>query len=217
MAPRPSQEGSPSLGTLGSSWDDPREVPARPWSGLGPSLGRLGVSPGILGASRERLGTSWGRLGSDSKKNLVLLTDVCSQLWSPELHFSSPRCRESTIEQKIAFRNRHRFLIDFGANLRPFSIQKLSKIASKTDLERHRFFDRFLHRFFLGFGCILGANLELCWGHVGSENRPRAAQHAFQDACGSQNPPRAPKWLQNGAPDAPKWCPRRFILDGFWW
>ena len=116
-----------------------------------------------------------------------------SQLRPSTLEKSSHRCRESTIFQKIAFRNRHRFLIDFGANLPPFSLQKSSKIASKTDLERHRFFDRFLHRFFLRFGSILGPNLGPCWGHVGSENRPRAAQDAFQDAFGSQNPPRPPK------------------------
>ena len=134
------------------------------------------------------------------------LIGFCCQLGPPEPHFSSPRCRESTIEQKIAFRNRHRFLIDFGANLPPFSLQKSSKIASKTDLETHRFFDRFWHRFFLRFGSILGPNLGPCWGHVGSENRPRAAQDAFQ----------APIWLQNGAPDPSKWCPRPFILDRFW-
>ena len=117
----------------------------------------------------------------------------CFQLGPPNLEKSSPRCRESTIFQKIVFRNRHRFLIDFGANLPPFSFPKSTKIASKTDLERHRFFDRFLHRFFLRFGSILGPNLGPCWGHVGSENRPRAAQDAFQDAFGSQNPPRPPK------------------------
>ena len=91
------------------------------------------------------------------------LIDSCSQLGPPEPYFSSHRCRESTIQQKIVFRNRHRFLIDFGANLRPFFLPKSTKIVLKTDLERHRFFDRFLHRFFLHFGSILGPMLGPCW------------------------------------------------------
>ena len=41
----------------------------------------------------------------------------------------------------------------------PFSLPKSIKIAPKMDLERHRFFDRFWHRFFLDFGSILEANL----------------------------------------------------------
>ena len=56
-------------------------------------------------------------------------------------------------------------MIDFGANLLPFSIPKSTKIASKTDLERHQFFDRFLHRFFIDFGSILGPKLGPCWPH----------------------------------------------------
>ena len=43
------------------------------------------------------------------------LIDFYSQLRPPESQKSSPRCSESTIFQKIAFRNWHRFLIDFGS------------------------------------------------------------------------------------------------------
>ena len=60
---------------------------------------------------------------------------------------------------------RHRFLIDLGANLPPFSFPKSTKILSKIDFKRHLFFDRFLHRFFLHFGSILGSKLGPCWPH----------------------------------------------------
>ena len=35
----------------------------------------------------------------------------------------------------------------------------------KIDFKRHRFFDRFLYRFFLCFGFILGPKLRPCWPH----------------------------------------------------
>ena len=93
------------------------------------------------------------------------LIDVGSQLGPPEPKKSSPHCRESTIFQKIAFRNWHRFLIDLGANLPPFSFPKSTKILSKIDFKRHLFFDRFLHRIFLDLGSIWEANLGPCWPH----------------------------------------------------
>ena len=55
------------------------------------------------------------------------------------------------------------FWFDFGANMPPFSFQKSIKIGSKLELGRHRFFDRFLHWFFIDFPSIWDANLELCW------------------------------------------------------
>ena len=61
------------------------------------------------------------------------------------------------IQDKIDFKSH------FGTNLAPFSLPKSIKIAPKIDLERHRFFDHFLHRFFFDFGSILGAKLEPCW------------------------------------------------------
>ena len=97
------------------------------------------------------------------------LMGFCSQLRPPEPHGSSPRCSESTIYQKIAFRILHRFFIDFGANMPPFSLQKSTKIASKIDLGRHQFFDRFLHRFFIDFCSIWEANLAPCWRHFRSK------------------------------------------------
>ena len=91
------------------------------------------------------------------------LLGFCCQLRPPEPHGSSPRCSESTIFQKIAFRNLYRFFIDFGANMLPFSLQKSTTITSKIDLGRHHLFDRFLHRFFIDFCSILEANLAPCW------------------------------------------------------
>ena len=97
------------------------------------------------------------------------LIDFCFQLGPPEPKKSSPHCRESTIFQKIAFRNWHRFLIDLGANLPPFSLPKFTNIPSKIDFKRHRFFNRFLHRSFLDFGSILEANFGPCWPHFPSK------------------------------------------------
>ena len=85
------------------------------------------------------------------------LIDVYSQLRPPESQKSSPRCSESTIFQKIAFRNWHGFLIDFGANLAPFCFPKSTKNAPKTNPKTHQNFDRFLRRFFLVLGSVLGA------------------------------------------------------------
>ena len=96
------------------------------------------------------------------------LIDFYSQLRPPESQKSSPRCSESTIFQKIAFRNWHRFLIDFGANLAPFCLPKSTKILPKIDPKMHQIFDRFLHRFFLHFGSILGPKLGPCWPHFRS-------------------------------------------------
>ena len=55
------------------------------------------------------------------------------------------------------------FWFDFGANMPPFSLRKSIKIASKLELGRHRFFDWFLHWYFIDFPSIWDANLELCW------------------------------------------------------
>ena len=86
------------------------------------------------------------------------LADFYFQLRPPESKKSSPRCSESTIFQKIALRNWHRFLIDFGANLAPFCLPKSSKILPKIDPKMHQIFDRFL----VGFGST--------WTHLISKN-----------------------------------------------
>ena len=45
----------------------------------------------------------------------------------------------------------------------PFCLQKSIKIAPKTDSKRHQTFDRFLLRFSLHFGSVLGTKLGPCW------------------------------------------------------
>ena len=71
----------------------------------------------------------------------------CFQLGPPEPKKSSPRCRESTIFQKII----------------PFWLPKSFQILPKIDPKMHQFFNRFWHRFvyrFLtDFGSQLGAML----------------------------------------------------------
>ena len=47
----------------------------------------------------------------------------------------------------------------------PFSFSKSTKIFSIIDFRRHRFFDRFWHRFFHDFCSIWEANLGPCWPH----------------------------------------------------
>ena len=91
------------------------------------------------------------------------LIDFYSQLRTPESQKSSPRCSESTIFQKIAFRNWHRFLIDLGASLASFCFPKSTKILPKVDPKMNQIFDRFLDRFCLHFSSNLGPNLEPCW------------------------------------------------------
>ena len=100
-----------------------------------------------------------------------LLIDFCSQLRLPESQKSSPGCSESTIFQKIAFRNWHRFLIDYGGNLPPFCLPKSTTILPKIDSKMHQFFDRFLDGFWDGFlmdfGSQLGAMLAAFSAHKG--------------------------------------------------
>ena len=169
------------------------------------------------------------------------LIDFYSQLRPPESQKSSPRCSESTIFQKIALRNWHRFLIDFGANLAPFCLPKSSKILPKIDPKMHQIFDRFLHRFFVHFSSNLGPKLGPCWplfrpkwgGSVGL--RPVLCCVAFFNRFfsnfWSQGPMGYPIfgpqvrwgtpflvdfWTQFGANLAPSWATlvQELVLDG---
>ena len=87
------------------------------------------------------------------------LIDVCFQLRPPESQKSSPGCSQSTIFQKIAFRNWHRFLIDFGINLAPFCLPKSIKTSLKIDPKRHQqkrsIFGSIFNRFLIAFGANL--------------------------------------------------------------
>ena len=113
------------------------------------------------------------------------LIDFWCQLRPLDPQESSPRCSESTIYQKIVFRNLYQFFFDFGANMPSFSFQKSINNASKLRLGRHHFFDWFLHRFFIDFPSIWVANLELCWAlrHAqdASKTLPRRLPQGSQD------------------------------------
>ena len=84
----------------------------------------------------------------------------------------------------------------------PFSFQKSIKITPKPDLERHRF----LINCCIDFLSILVRFGNPAWNQKGaagkgdwSLNSPRGRPDASEDALDVQNPPRTPKWTQNGS------------------
>ena len=91
------------------------------------------------------------------------LMGFCSQLRPLEPQESSPRCSESTIYQKFAFRNLYWFFIDFGATKLPFSFQNPPKSLRKSILEGIRFLIDFSIDFLMDFCWIWGGNLAPCW------------------------------------------------------
>ena len=111
------------------------------------------------------------------------LMGFCSQLRPPEPQKSSPRCSESTIFQKIAIRILHRFSIDVGANMPPFSLQKSIKILPKIDPKMHQFYDRFLHRCFIDCPWILEAKTEPSWDENRTKKRCRLGMPIFEKSC----------------------------------
>ena len=82
-----------------------------------------------------------------------------------------------------------------------FMKPKSTKIASKINLERHRFLNRFVHRIFIDFGSILEANLAPCWllkslgGHPKCLPRHGEPESAQTPSRLRQNPPRLPPGL----------------------
>ena len=134
--------------------------------------------------------------------------------------------------QKIALRSWHRFLLDFGANMLPFFLQKSTKILPKIDSKMHQFFDQFLHRF-LESTCFHfpppdppKSHLELvlkCIGYhidfnivffndfeefLGANMGPkRRSAGAGETQSGPRKPQRRPKTPQ-GSQDGPKTAPR---------
>ena len=134
------------------------------------------------------------------------LMRFCYQLRPPEPEKSSPRCSESTIFQKIAFRTWHRFLIDFGANLPSQNPSKSFQKPSPRAII-------FLIDFWIDFLSILAPS----WSHVGHFSRPRRFQDAsktIQDAF--KNPldrPRRPKRPPNLPRSPPDLDFGRFLID----
>ena len=82
-----------------------------------------------------------------------------------------------------------------------FSLLKSTKIASKIDLERHRFFDRFWHRFFLHFGSILGPKLGPCWPLFRHKTPSRPTKKASKMNPNAQNGPKYVLDLFRSPPD----------------
>ena len=97
------------------------------------------------------------------------------------------------------------FWFDFGANLAPFYPPKSTKILQKSDPKSHQNFDRFLLRFFLDSGSVLGTKLEPCWPPFSSQDAPRRPKD------GHKTPQDAPKTAKD-TPRRPKTTPRRPLV-----
>ena len=91
------------------------------------------------------------------------LIGFCFQLGPPEPEKSSPRCSESTIFQKIVLRSWHRFLIDFGANMPPFSTKNRPATSQKS-IPRGIIFST---DFCIDFSTMLLRFWRPTWLHVG--------------------------------------------------
>ena len=101
----------------------------------------------------------------------------------------------------------------------PFCPPKSTKILPKSDPKRHQNFDRFLLRFFLDSGSVLGTKLEPCWPPLSSQDAPRRPKD------GHKTPQDAPK-IPKDTPRRPRTPPRRpqgaqnppqtTILEGCW-
>ena len=92
-----------------------------------------------------------------------------SQLASPDPDFSSPRCSESTIFQKMPFEVNIDLYSDFRSEMFLFSIPKYIKIVSKFDLKNPSCFRMLFAWIFTHFGSIFEANLVPCWPLFRSE------------------------------------------------
>ena len=110
----------------------------------------------------------------------------------------------------------------FGSILVPtwlhFTLPNPPKSFKKSDPKSHQNFDRFLLRFFLDSGSVLGSKLEPCWPPFSSQDalrRPKDGQKTPQDAPKTakdtprrpKTPPRRPQGAQNP--------PQTTILEGF--
>ena len=139
------------------------------------------------------------------------LMGFCSQLRPPEPHGSSPRCSESTIYLKIAFRNLYRFFIDWCQHASIFA-PKIQQNRFKNLSWKASIFDRFWHRFFIDFCSILKANLAPCWRHFRSKwgekssaNRLFCLVYVLFRFFGRPGPPLAPFGLDLGGSEARFW------------
>ena len=125
-----------SFPCLGLSWPVLARFSFPTW----PQLGSQNPPKSIKNRCQDAF-PSWFHFGIDFSSIFTSKFDPLN----PQNHNCS--LGKTRFFQKIAFRSWHRFLFDFSANMPPFFLQKSTKIYPKTDLERHRFFDRFWHRF----------------------------------------------------------------------
>ena len=84
----------------------------------------------------------------------IVLRFFFSQLASLDPDFSSPRCSESTIFQKMPFEVNIDLYSDFRYEMFLFFIPKYVKIVSKFDLKNHHVLECYLHGFLPHFGSI---------------------------------------------------------------
>ena len=119
--------------------------------------------------------------------------------WTSESRKFEPPLQWEHDFLKIAFRCSHGFFVRFWSQLG--SILP-SQIHQKSDPKRHQNFDRFLLRFFLDSGSVLGTKLEPCWPPFSSQDAPRRTQD------GQKTPQDAPKTPKD-ATRRPKTSPRR--------
>ena len=122
------------------------------------------------------------------------LIEIGSQLRPPEpqktMNF---HCFFPHFLQNRPFEVETDFGSDLGANLPPFSLPKSIKVRFLMASIDYAIWASIFMPFWDQLGPILGFNLDPSWF-------PGAPQIASQDAFGSQNPPRPPKWVQNDAP-----------------
>ena len=92
-----------------------------------------------------------------------------------------------------------RFWCQLGSILPP----KSTKILKKSNPKSHQNFDRFLLRFFLDFGSVLGAKLEPCWPPFSSQDAPRRVLGRLLAVLGALKTPkdatRCPKMPQDAS------------------
>ena len=121
--------------------------------------------------------------------------DFYSQVRHPESRKSSPRCRESTIFQKIAFRRWHGFLFDFRANMPPLFLPKSNKICQKPILK--------------GIDFLIDFDIDFKTAQEG----PKTAQDGPRRRSKRQDGPKRPPRRAQDGHEAPK--VRVFFLSFF--
>ena len=133
-------------------------------------------------------------------RRFPILTSFLDRFWLPT---STPKSQLNTSPLAFSWFFRLNgyivFGFDLGANLVPFSFEN----PQGTDLKRHQKFDRFLLRFLVAFGSVLGANLEPCWPLFSAQDGPRG----FQDGSRCPRCPRCPARTRS-APIPPPFRPQ---------